>query len=449
MRIAWYTPFSVHSAIGRFSSLVVKALRELAVEVQVVRSESKTAAMRFERPACDQEKWIWAADLQRNPAHYLRNYDLVVYNVGDHYDYHTYCFQHQPLAPGLTILHDYCLHHALYQHCQRSIPTGGDYRGHLQTECGSEATRIYDRLLESGSSQLWWHYELARFPVNRWAIQDTLGVVTHAEFYRQAVARGVGCPTTCIPLAYDTPVAANREPTGQPSDKLTILTVGAVNSNKRHEAVIRAMAESPLLRQRCHYRIVGTADAAQRQMIQMALSTYTQPPRVSLTGRVSRETLRDEIASADIISCLRFPTLEGASASVVEGLLSGKPVVVCETGCYQEIPDDVVFKVSPQHEHSQLTQALEHITNDYPSALRRANAAQQWAAPRHAPGAYAQAFRDFAQRVLYNRPVVQLADRIAHQLRKWSAHPDACLFHQVDQAMLDLFGRQARARRAA
>ena len=30
----------------------------------------------------------------------LSQYDLVIYNVGDHYDNHTYCFQHQPIVPG-------------------------------------------------------------------------------------------------------------------------------------------------------------------------------------------------------------------------------------------------------------------------------------------------------------------------------------------------------------
>jgi glycosyltransferase involved in cell wall biosynthesis len=448
MKLAWYTPYSVNSAIGRFSRLVIGSLRKLGADVQVVRSETKTGVLR-EKSACDQEKWVWAADLPRNVANWLGQFDLVVYNVGDHYDYHTYCFQHQSIVPGLTILHDYCLHHALHHHCQRTTLSSAQYRDQLQAECGAEAVQVYDRLSKTSSPQLWWHHELARFPVYRWAIQDTLGVITHAEFYRGTVAQRVGCPTACVPLAYDTPLDAKRETHRQQSGKLTILTVGAVNANKRYEAVIRALAESPLLRERCRYRIVGSANTAQRQMIRIAAEAHLHQPDVSLTGQVTREVLREEMAAADIISCLRYPALEGASASVVEGLLSGKPVVVCDTGCYREIPNDVVFKVSPGREHTQLTHVLEQIVMDYPAALARGQAAQTWAGSRHESEFYARQLMDFAERVLYNRPVLQVVDRLAQQLRHWQSHPDASLLNRIDRTLIELFGRPDNMRRAA
>ncbi len=247
MNIAWYTPFSAHSAIGRFSRLVVQAMRSAGAEVQIVRSETKTSMLRGVTAAAADENCVWASDWHRHIAKHLSQYDLVVYNVGDHYDNHIYCFEHQPIVPGITILHDCCLHHALHHHCLRTGSVTGAYREQVASECGPSASHIYDRLLETGCSQLWWHHELARFPIFRWAMRDTLGIVTHAEFYRETVAKRIGCPAVTIPLAYDTPLAStcSTKPT---DDKLTILTIGAVNANKRYEAVIRALAESPLLR---------------------------------------------------------------------------------------------------------------------------------------------------------------------------------------------------------
>jgi glycosyltransferase involved in cell wall biosynthesis len=447
MRIAWYTPLSVNSAIGRFSRLVVHALRGMGVEVQMVRSEAKPSAVRGNASSRANENYVWAADLQRNIAQHLRAYDLVVYNVGDHYDFHAYCFQHQPLVPGLTILHDYCLHHALHHYCVHSPGLMGPYRDRLAGECGDDAAAVFDQLQKSGHASAWWQQEIARYPVYRWAIADTLGVITHANFYRQSVATSVGCPVVTIPLAYDTP--SGVAPAPDPKEQLTIITVGAVNANKRHEAVIRALAESPMLGRRCCYRIVGAASAAQQQAIASAVASYSQAPQVTLVGQVTREVLREELAAANIISCLRYPALEGASASVVEGLLSGRPVVACDTGCYQEIPDDLFFKVAPDDEHAQLTQALETIADDYPAALGRARAAKEWAARRHAPSAYAKQLLTFADRVLYNRPVLQLTDRIASRLRSWNTQPHPVLLQQVDQAMYDLFGRPGHQQGAA
>ncbi len=184
-------------------------------------------------------------------------------------------------------------------------------------------------------------------------------------------------------------------------------------------------------------------------MINLSLEAHPHRPDVELTGPVSREQLRQELAAADIVSCLRYPALEGASASVVEGLLSGKPVVVSATGCYTEIPDAVVFKVDPRHEHTTLTQAFETIVADYHAAAIRGQEAQRWATPRHCPERYASQLLNFAQQTLYNRPVLQLTDRIADQLRRWSAPADPLLLQQVDRVMFELFGSPSHHGKAA
>lgn len=449
MKIAWYTPFSAGSAIGRFSHLVVNALRRRGAEVLIIRSEAKTQAIRNVPPICPNEHWAWATDVDRNPAAQLAGYDLVVYNLGDHYEYHAYCFEHQQQAPGLTILHDYCLHHALHHHRAATGARYGTYRDQLHLEAGKEAVAAYDEAFACGKDQFWWHHEIARFPVYRWAMQNTLGVVTHADFYRELVAQRVGCPTRTIPLAYDTPAAEVNEEASPSDDKLTIITIGAVNNNKRYHAVIQAIAASPLLRERCRYRIVGPYDETRHKMIQDAIAAQPTPPDVTMTGQVDRKTLGMELAQADIISCLRYPALEGASASVIEGLLTAKPVVVCDTGCYREIPDEMVYKISPQREHAQLVATLEQIVRNYDAARARAAQAKQWAAARHAPDQYAANLLEYAAEVLYNQPVLSIVDRIANHLRQWNVPADQVLMKRLDNTMHELFSSTNRPNKAA
>lgn len=445
MKIAWYTPFSNQSAIGHFSQLVVGALRNLEIDVQIIRSENRAKSIRSLAAQCPLEKWRWASDIDRATKSQLADCDLVVYNVGDHYDFHAYCFRHQKTVPGVTILHDYSLHSALNQLCHDTSPDNGTYRDHLATESGNDALECYDGAIRSQHDSKWWQEDVRNYPVYRWALRDTLAVVTHAEFYGDAVAQHIGCPVTTIPLAYDTP-SSTVAPTRCLTDgKLTVLTVGAVNANKRHESVIRAIAESNILRDRVEYRIVGNVTDADRRRIQAAVEAQAHRVDVTVTGTVNHETLKAEIAGADAIACLRYPALEGASASVVEALQSGKPVLVCSTGCYAEIPSDFAYHVSPQNEVAEISQTLHALIDDYPSAWKRGQLARRWALQRHSATSYVDQLLRFLSDVLYNQPVLDLTDRIGERLAAWEMSDCDVLMNRIDHAMEDLFANHRAA----
>lgn len=450
MKIAWYTPFSIDSAIGHYSQLVVAALRRIDVEVDIVRSEERTSAVRSRQPICKQEKTIWAADFGRSIKQNLAGYDLVVYNVGDYFDYHAHCINHQQVVPGLSILHDFSLHSALNHYCHETAPHNGTYRDQLDAEVGESATQAYDHFLADEDEHDWWQNASSRFPVYRWALRQTLGVVTHAEFYRDVVSERLGCPVTTIPLAYDSPLGTVQSPTLAADDRFILLTVGSVNANKRYRSVIEAIGSSPQLRERVQYRIVGDVNESGRQQIEAAVRAQAGPVDVAVLGRVQREQLEAELHGAHAISCLRFPALEGASASVIEAMLSSRPVLVSRTGCYREIPSQFVYPITPQNEVAELTTALESIVGDYPTAIARGKSARDWTLSRHSADAYADQLLRFVPEILYNQPVIAVADRVAEQLKRWQPSVvDDVLMERMDRAMTDLFGNQPADRRAA
>ena len=449
MKIAWYTPYSEHSAIGRFSQRVVAALRSLQTEVTVVRCERKTSDIRAISALKDDRDWVWAEDFGRNPIKKLNSFDIAIYNLGDHFDFHAFSILHQKRVPGITVLHDYSLHNALHNYCLSNAEESNDYREHLYSEFGHEALEAMDEMYLQDQPARWWNQEIARFPLFRWAMMDTLGTVTHANHYRGVVADQIGCPTTTIPLAYDAITDAKPAATPLQDEKFTIITVGNVNSNKRYSAIIRAIHESPLLRKQCRYRIVGSSDDRAVEQLQQEVEQLEHPIDVSFTGRVDHETLEREVSQAHIISCLRYPALEGASASVIEGLRSNRPVIVSDNGCYQEIPDDLTFKVSPPKEHQELTRQLEWIVNHYDSAKQQAVRANQWATERHCPKAYSKAMLEFIDLVLYNAPVLRTSDRVAAALKTWGIEANSPLLERIDVGMQDLFGRPDSSAKAA
>ncbi|GIX45372.1 MAG: hypothetical protein KatS3mg130_1780 [Candidatus Sumerlaea sp.] len=61
------------------------------------------------------------------------------------------------------------------------------------------------------------------------------------------------------------------------------------------------------------------------------------------------------IAMADVCVNLRNPTMGESSATLVQILAMGKPVLVTPLGQYTEFPDDVCWKVRPdRHEKADL-----------------------------------------------------------------------------------------------
>ena len=124
---------------------------------------------------------------------------------------------------------------------------------------------------------------------------------------------------------------------GPVDERFRVLTIGHVNTNKRAEAVIRAIGASSVLRERTVYRLVG----AIRPEIADKLARLARETGVNITisGEVDDESMVDAIRQADVVSCLRWPALEAASASTIEALLYGKSTIVTDTGFYSEIPD--------------------------------------------------------------------------------------------------------------
>ena len=192
----------------------------------------------------------------------------------------------------------------------------------------------------------------------------------------------------------------------------------------------------------------GSGDRAVEQL-QQEVKQLEHPIDISFTGRVDRETLEREVSQAHIISCLRCPALEGASASVIEGLRSNRPVIVSDNGCYREIPDDLSFKVSPVKEHQELTYQLEWIVKNYDKAKHQAVRANQWATERHCPKAYSKAMLEFIDMVLYNAPVLRTSDRVAAALKTWGIEANSPLLERIDVGMQDLFGRPDSSAKAA
>ncbi len=445
MKLAWYTPYSKYSAIGAFSREVISALLEKGHQVTTIRSEkpqshvSKTEASRV-------GPLEYAHSFDAHAEQYLSKFDLVIYNLGNHFANHYYAIEHQQRVPGVTILHDYMLHHLLYEWCSED-PTRS-YCRVLSEEAGANALADYHTAAAHDIQKDWYMSAATKHPVLRFAAANTLGVITHADFYHKSTARLLHCPVTTIPLAYPQNIEREFPPPTISDSKLQLLTIGDVNPNKRCESIVRALASHPWLASKWQYRIAGGVSKSYAEHLKQIARSGAAKVDLELLGSIDDKSLAREMKNANAIACLRFPIIEGASASIISSLASGRPTLVSCGGCYDEIPESLVMRVPIETEAQAIHEHLEFITEHYEESVKRAHKAKQWALTRHNGDSYATAMEGFLGESMPELFLASFADQISEYLSQWNWTSKGPIVDRVDLEMNALFRSAAITEKA-
>ena len=415
MKIAWVTPLSRRSAIGRVSAAIVKALRERDHEITVIRSERERADADLTHPTSGSVPIVWWTDVSPKDVE-LQN-DAVVLNFGDNYNFHAGTLAFVDRASCLGIFHDFYLYN-LFNRWLAYQGLGEDiHEREVRCTYGEEACQLARRAWR-GTAPV---EELAEtMPMTEWLASRCGAALAHSRFYSHRLEDSCPGPIAVAPLCYEprgtSPLSRRHD------DRVTIAIVGVINPNKCVDAVIRSIASSGMLRARCRLRLVGAIDDAERNRVEQ-LCNDTKFTDVTILGEVDDAVLAKELDGADILSCLREPALEGASASAIEGMKAGRPIVVADTGFYLELPDDLVFKIPAPVSVSELTQVLERLVED--ENLRRDTAAQaqRWALRTFTTDGYVSILENLMRDYIDAKPLLTAGKGIGHQLAALGISP--------------------------
>jgi len=408
MRIAWFTPLAQRSSIGRFSSAIATALSR-SIEVDLChfdRGDLRDTSVRT----------IAFASAQDVSLQMLSDYDLVVYNFGNYLPFHGEIYELSRTWPGVCVLHDFVMHHFFAEYfLARQRDTEG-YQTLLK--------RIYGPDAPGRSAKVWETDDALRYPLFEEAALGALGVITHSEFFRSHVQQCFAGPVACIPLAHAVSPKGrdeSRRELGIDNNQTLLLTIGHVNPNKQIECVLNAL--NRIDKRDLIYVILGAHAVDYVRKLQSLVDTHHLGRVVRFLGEVSDEVLCTYLSAADICINLRFPTMEGASGSVVEEMLFGKPVVVTNTGFFGELPDDSVVKVRHSND-SDVEAALRRLLGDADARRAIAARAKTFAEAEFHPDAYAKRAIDFLWDVRSTRPILDLTDRVALELGRMGVHAD-------------------------
>jgi glycosyltransferase involved in cell wall biosynthesis len=432
VKLVFFSPMAVESAIARVTALVTAELLGQGHEVVVVRTENEpllASPMRKTHARITS----WRDEPQVRDV--LQSADAVFYQVGDNYAFHRGCVEWLPKFPGVVCLHDYYVG-SLFSAWASARPL--DAEAVLRSWYGADAA---NRLLAAGIATSSTDPNVEQAPLTEWIASMASAVLTHSSWGIARVLAACPGPVQVAALPYDAPrlpkVVRRR------GGEFMLLTVGHINKNKRPESVIRAIAGSEELRSTTTYRLVGHIEPEAKDGLQrLAASLHV---KLSIDGHVADAALQSAYAEADVVSCLRLPTLEAASASAIEAMLYGKPVLVMNVGFYEELPDDVVAKVSPNSEVADIRHVLEDLLRDRARGEALGERAAAWASATFRADTYAKTLVEICGRASATAPIVEAARYYVRTLAEWAGNADSLATSREVLGPLKIFEVASRA----
>jgi glycosyltransferase involved in cell wall biosynthesis len=434
MRIAWFTPFSQRSSIGRCSSLVVPLLAERD-EVDIWHPAADDL-----RPAL-QRTFALDANAGGLPSA-LSTYDAVVYNLGNYAPFHRQIFEISRRVPGICILHDFVMHHffaAVYVDLLRSP---GSYLEIMERHYGPKGRQRAAASLSRRGPRLWETDAVEEYPLFEEAIRGAYEVVVHSEFLQERVQRVYPGPVARIGLPHEVGEFTNpvsRRGLNLQDDQLLLVIVGHINPNKRAELAIEALARAAELKERALLALVGPCDESYGASLRKLAQRHGVGANLRFTGYVPDQTLHDYMRLADVCINLRHPVCEGASGSAVEEMLHGKPMVVHDVGFYRELPDNAVVKIPAQASASSLASVLVGLAQSQVKRDELSANALRFAREHFSPTLYAQEILRFIREVRYREPVLRLSDEIGVELAQFGVTEDMAILDTASRQVANLF----------
>lgn len=423
MKIAWFTPFHIRSAIGEFSQHVVRELARCA-DVEIWTSD--------EAPLLDSDVPLVSYAVGSSTLERLFDYDAVVYNIGNYLKYHGDIYAVSREYPGIVVLHDRALQHLLADMWLMGPEADAPYYiERMGVHYGAQGMKVARDSLEGKRRPVWeMDDDLLRFPLYEECIINALGVITHSEEQANDIRSKWLGPVAALRLPCYSEVLARGSTRQSDDGRLRLLTMGHLNPNKQVLEAIEALAERPELAAQIKYRIVGSDGGfvAYRRSLQRLVTRHSHID-VEIVDWLPDDQLEHEMHTADVFVNLRHPNIEGASASLMKQLGYGKPVVCFDSGCFSEVPANAVLRV-PVGNFDAVVDALQALAENRASRDAVGRQARKFA-ESCTEAAYVEGLLELIEQSNRTRPALEFLDRVASELGEMHADSRLPIFNQI------------------
>lgn len=378
MRLAYISPLPpLRSGIADYSADLAPALAR-RTHLTCFTEQAATAIA----------GWGEVADLSAYPRRRWE-FDLTLYQVGNS-RYHAAMVPLWRRYPGVTVLHDYVLHHLM------AMLSYGRELGYELGAAGAWAAR-FGRMPP-----------LETLPLNRRLLDTSLGVIVHSHYVADLIhATHPHLPTAVIPMPVPAPAwpletATLRAALNLPPDALVLGSFGQITPNRQLALGLRSFARLQRRWPQLYYLIVGEEIGIDLHALIRELPAAAQA-QVRTRGYVADRAEFDAyLAATDIVLNLRYPTMGETSGVALRALALGRPLVVFDIGWYHELPAGVALKC-PALDEEALVEALSMGLDSAETRADLSQAARRYVAEQHVPTTVADRYIAFLTALIARR----------------------------------------------
>jgi glycosyltransferase involved in cell wall biosynthesis len=359
MNIAYFSPLPPqHTGIADYSA---ELLPHLAKEVELVLFVDDVEAI---APTFKNHFQIYPADVF---PHLRWAYDLAIYHMGNSL-FHQKIYATLKRYPGLTVLHDYILHH--FHTCttvgEGDFPAYVREMGYAKGQEGIERARAI-RQCEASHPMFDW-------ALNERVIDSSIGILVHSDYARnQLLITRPAAKVRKVNQLVTLPSTRNqhtvRAKLNLPQEEFIAVTCGQITPEKRLDTICRSFARFHQDHPDALWLIVGESLEGFADWKEF-LKASGLGDNVKCTGYVDElDTFYDYIAAGDVCINLRNPSSGETSNSTLRAMAVGRPIIVSDKGWYAELPDDACIKIT--HDGTEIEQLAHILTRLYENPKRR------------------------------------------------------------------------------
>ncbi|MFL6279060.1 MAG: glycosyltransferase [Vicinamibacterales bacterium] len=342
MRLAWFSPMPpVPSGVATVSAELVRELgRRHAIDVYVHANHPRESVPMSESlesvRVYSAHDFVWR--------HRAEPYDLTVYQVGNS-SHHDYLWPYLFRYPGLTVLHDFHLHHARAAALLRTRRPEA-FRAEFAANHPAVAVDLAELAIAGFDNLLYYSW-----PMSRLIVEASRLTAVHAPpLARQLREQLTGSCITTIRLAHGERLNAEQIARARAhvrgrygirqneADGAVLFGVfGGLTPDKRIPQLLDAFSAIGPYAPSAHLLLAGAparhydvaADVAQRGL----------EHRVTMTGYLPTESaLTQCIAACDVSLNLRWPTAREMSGPWLRALAAARPTITIDLAHLVDVP---------------------------------------------------------------------------------------------------------------
>ena len=416
MRVALFTPLSpVKSGIAAHIEGLLPLMRQ-KLDVTVVTSGNYVATNPLFQPHSRAPIPTITYDVFKASAD---DFDLVVYQLGNHAKIHGYMLDALGEYPGLVFLHDLCLHHAILgRWIDRGEPA--QYVAEMRYNYGESGAELAQRVLSGCGEAV-----LSSYPLIDRILDDSLALIVSNRYMQSFVGqRRPELPVHRVPLHFqfvddlesEFDARAHRKALGV-DDAPVIITLGLTSPHNRLQITLRAFRRFVERHPGAIYLLIGAPANKQELLDLVGRLGLTQSVRV--TGWVSDEELNRYMHIADLAVQLRYPHAGGTSYPPILLLGLGVPTIISDIEPMAEIPEEAVLRIVPDQagEETDLLASMDYLITHPEAARQLGESGRQYIAAHHDVATIAEQFVHIIQGAAEHRDTLldqMEARRAAH-----------------------------------